>query len=203
MPWTAAIIAGGAASRLDSRDKSRLLVGNRSILERQLAAIRPLTDHVMVVANRPERFADTPVRVVPDMIAGAGALGGIYTALATASTEHVVAIACDMPFITSAFLARLVALAAEADLVIPKPADGYQPLCACYSRACVEPIRRRIGVHALRVQDLAEEVRVREVGPAELAEFDASGLLFFNVNTPGDHDRAEQLVAERHGQPQS
>jgi molybdopterin-guanine dinucleotide biosynthesis protein A len=203
MPWTAAIIAGGAASRLDNRDKSGLVVGGRTILEWQLAAIRPLTRHILVVANHPDRYAGTGLPVVADAIAGAGALGGIYTALSASATDHVVALACDMPFVTSAWLAYLVSLGGEADLVIPKPADGYQPLCACYSRACVEPIRSRLAAHALRVQDLADDVRVREIGPPELAAFDHADVLFFNVNTPEDHGRAEQLAAERSIRAQS
>jgi len=196
MPWTAAIIAGGSASRLGGRDKSSLLVGGRSILERQLEVLRPLTDRILLVANRPERFAPTRLPVVRDVVPGTGALGGIYTALTAAATDYVLALAADMPFLAGRFLEHLVSAAEAVDLAIPRSADGYQPLCACYARTCVEPLRRRIAAGALRVQDLAAEVRAREIGPAEIAEYDPHGLLFFNVNTPADYERAERL-AER------
>ena len=39
-----AILAGGQATRFGGRDKSALLVDGRSILDRQLAALAPLTD---------------------------------------------------------------------------------------------------------------------------------------------------------------
>jgi len=197
MPFTAAIIAGGRASRLAGRDKSSLRVGDRSILDRQLDVIRPLTDRILVVTNRPERFALTGLPVIRDAVPGMAALGGIYTALTAATTDCVLVLAGDMPFLNGPFLEHLVRAADSVDLAIPRSADGYQPLCACYARSCVEPVRRHLANRALRIQDLAAEVRTREIGATELAEYDPHGLLFFNVNTPGDYERAQQL-AERY-----
>ncbi len=193
MHWTAAIVAGGAASRLNGTDKSRLRVGGRSILERQLAALAPLTDRVVIVANDPDRFRDIGWPVVQDLMPGTAALGALYTALTTATTDRVLVLACDMPFLTGAFLQHVVARAAEVDLAIPRSADGYQPLCACYARACLEPVRRRLARGALRIQDLVRDVRTREIGADELAAVDPHGLLLFNVNTPDDYERARQL----------
>jgi len=197
MTWTAAIVAGGPASRFKGRDKSSLQIGGRSILERQLSVLGPLTERILVVANRPGRFRRAGLTVVRDLIPGAAALGGIYTALSSADTEQVLVIAADMPFLTSPFLEYLVSAAAGFDLTIPRSADGLQPLCAMYSRACVPPIRARIGGGALRIQDLATEVRTREIGPAELVRYDPDGLLFFNVNTPEDYERAATLATRR------
>lgn len=190
MPWTAAIVAGGPATRFEGRDKSSLPVGPCSILDRQLAVIRPLTDRVVVVANQPDRFRDTALPVVPDLVPGAGALGGIYTALRAATTEYVLVVACDLPFLTVRFLRHLADRAPGFDLAIPRSTDGLQPMCAMYSRACLEPIRARISAAALRVQDVAAELRTREIGPEELADYDPDGVLFFNVNTAADYQRA-------------
>ncbi len=202
MLWTAAIVAGGAASRLGGRDKSMLPVGNRSILDRQLAALRPLTDRILIVANDPDRFGHAPPPVVRDLVSGAGALGGIYTALRSATTEYVLVIACDLPFLTARFLEHLADSAPGFDLTIPRSPDGLQPLCAMYSRACLEPIRARIAEMTLGIQDLAAEVRTREIGPGELAAYDPDGLLFFNVNTPADYDRALEIAARRETAPE-
>jgi molybdopterin-guanine dinucleotide biosynthesis protein A len=202
MLWTAAIIAGGPASRLRGRDKSSLPVGNRSILDRQLAVLRPLTDRILVVANHPDRFRSTGVPVIRDVLPGAAALGGIYTALSSATTDYVIVIACDMPFLTGRFLEHLAEAAQGVDLAIPRSADGYQPMCASYSRDCLEPIRRRIADRTFRIQDLTTEVRTREIGPEELAAYDPDGLLFFNVNTPDDYERAQQLAERLEGRPE-
>src|SRR5439155_16087595 len=46
-----AILAGGRATRFDGRDKSALLVDGRTILDRQLDELSPLTDDVMIVGG--------------------------------------------------------------------------------------------------------------------------------------------------------
>ena len=100
--WTAAILAGGQVRRLGGRHKSALRVGADSILDRQLAVLRTLTPHILIVArHRPappsprlppslklrrtaEALAEAgrragtgmDVHVVEDRVAGAGALGG-------------------------------------------------------------------------------------------------------------------------------
>jgi molybdopterin-guanine dinucleotide biosynthesis protein A len=197
---TAAIVAGGPASRFEGRDKSALLIAGRSILERQISVLGSVTDRIMIVAGDVARFSAVGLPVVADLVPGAAAIGAVYTAINAARTENVLVVACDMPFLTRAFLEHLIECATDADLVIPHPADGYQPLCAVYARGCIGPIRSRIASRALRVQDLATEVRTREIGPDELARFDPDGLLFFNVNTPGDHARAEHLALHHDGQ---
>ena len=85
---------------------------------------------------------------------------------------------------------------AETDIVIPRTDDGHQPLCAAYGRACESVIRRRIDAGLLKVTDILVELRVRELGPEEVARFDPSGTLFMNVNTPDDYTRAQALVAD-------
>src|SRR5258705_2064567 len=85
--WTAAILAGGQARRLGGRDKGALRVGAGSILERQLSVLHALAPHILLVGHHPSApglgraSAGIDVRVVEDRIAGAGALGGLYTAL--------------------------------------------------------------------------------------------------------------------------
>ena len=85
----------------------------------------------------------------------------------------------------------------DADLVIPRTARGYEPLCAVYSRACAASIRERLTRGELEASRLPEGVRVAEVGPETLAAYDPDGLLFVNVNTPHDYERAKEVLEER------
>jgi molybdopterin-guanine dinucleotide biosynthesis protein A len=192
---TAAILAGGRARRLGGRDKSRIVIGGRTILARQLDVLRRLVPRIVIVANDPDAFADAGVPVLPDARPGSGSLGAIYTALADAGGP-VLVLACDMPFVTAPFLARVIEAGQDVDLAIPRGHDGYQPLCAQYAPACAGPLRRRIERGALKVVDLLGDVRVRELGPDEIQPFDADGLLLLNVNTDDDLARAERAAAQ-------
>lgn len=190
----AAILAGGRARRLGGGDKGALRIGPASIFERQLAVLDGVADRVFVVGAERALSIGRDVRVVPDRLPGSAALGGIYTALCESTGTHVLVVACDLPFLSSALLARLVELAVEeVDAVVPRTRDGLQPLCAVYARRLGERVRERIESGHLKIQDLFGAIRVRELGPDELVEFDPDGRLFFNVNTPGDLERAVRL----------
>jgi molybdopterin-guanine dinucleotide biosynthesis protein A len=184
---TAAILAGGRGRRLGGIDKSALIVGTQSILERQLGAVAGLTPHILIVAGDRSRFQRAAVQVVEDLIPGTGSLGGLYSALKTAATEQVLVIACDMPFLTTPFLARLVALGAGRDAAIPRDARGRHPLCASYATCIAEGLKSRIDVGDLRIGEALNGLDVRDVGPEELAPFDPEGLLLLNINTPSEY----------------
>jgi molybdenum cofactor guanylyltransferase len=208
--WTAAILTGGQARRLGGRDKSALRVGADSILDRQLAVLRTLTPHILIVGSAfAEASADksavakgsadkerTNVRVVEDRIAGAGALGGLYTALIDAPTEQVLVIACDMPFISAPFLTALARLGAGVEAAIPRDGHGPHPLCASYQRRVAPRLKTRIDAGMLRIGDALRELEVRDIGPDELAPFDPDGRLLLNVNTPADYERARRAAGE-------
>jgi len=193
----AAILAGGRARRLGGRDKRALRVGPTTILERQLSALDGLADRVFVVGGDPIAGGDPHPAVVPDRLPSAGALGGLYTALCEAAGTHVLVVACDLPFVTAALLARLMSMAdSECDAVVPRSNDGLQPLCAVYARRLSGDVRRRIESGCLKIQDLLGAIRVRELGPAEIAALDAGDRLFFNVNTPDDLAEALRLSSQ-------
>ena len=195
---TAAIIAGGQARRFGGRDKGELAIGDARIIDRQIAVLREVADHLVIVAHEDDRYRSLGLPVFEDLVPGAGALGGIYTAITVAPDPQTLVVACDMPFLSVPFLRHLANAGRDVDLAIPRTADGYQPLCASYSRSCADPIRRRLEVGALKVLALLSDVQVREIGPDDIAPYDPDGMLFFNVNTPDDYARSLTLL-ERQG----
>lgn len=192
--WTAAIIAGGKATRLGGRDKCLLPLGSARIIDHQLAVLSLMTDHLLIVANQMDRFREFGLPVVPDLVPGAGALGGIYTAIMSAKTQQTLAVAGDMPFLTAALLARIVDVGRDVEVAIPRNAAGHQPLCASYAKACAERLRRRIDTCQLKAIDILPDFIVREIGPEEIATLDPDDLTLFNVNTPDDYARAIDLM---------
>lgn len=182
----AAILAGGRASRLDGVNKGTLIVGRAAIIDRQLQTLRDISDEIFVVGRDDDAWASRGLRVVPDEVPNAGALGGIYTAIVRSPAERTLVVACDLPFLSGAVLHRMVGME-EADLVIPRHARGYEPLCAIYSRACAEDIRSRIDHGLFEASRLPTGLRV--------TEFDVDNdAMFVNVNTPHDYERAKELV---------
>ncbi len=188
----AAILAGGVARRMGGTSKASLRIGTERIIDRQLRALAPVASAIFIVAPDAAPYDGLGLDVVPDVIPGAGALGGIYTAIVASPLPRTIVLACDMPFVTTE-LFRLMAGVTGADVVIPRGARGYEPLCAVYSKACGPPIRARIARGELQAAAPPAGVRVAELGPEKLAGLDEDGLLFANVNTPHDYAKARTL----------
>jgi molybdopterin-guanine dinucleotide biosynthesis protein A len=191
---TAAILAGGRSTRFGGRDKSALVFGGRSILERQITELLRVTDDILVVGEPPTVVrSDARVRLVPDRVSGCGPLGGLDAALAAARDDVVAIVACDMPFVTAALLTHLLDLAQDTDAVVPRTERGYHPLCAVYTRACHPVVARRLADRRLAMTGLLEEVRVRELTSGEIDAFGDRHRLLANVNTPADYEELEGL----------
>lgn len=192
---TAAILAGGLSRRMGGADKAALRFGGRRIIEYQVAALGQITDSIIIVGGDPARFADLGIRAVPDVVDRCGALGGIYSALVAADHPRTLVVACDMPFLSVPLLRRLAQPSAfDADIVMPRTPEGRQPLCAVYAARCADAIRLRIERALLKAGDLGDDLRVEEIGAEELATYDPDGLMFVNVNSPHDYERAKDLM---------
>jgi molybdopterin-guanine dinucleotide biosynthesis protein A len=190
----AAILAGGQARRMAGANKATLRIGSQTIIDRQLALLRQVADPVFVVSGRSDRTegVDEATTIVPDILPGTGPLGGIYTALISSPHPRTLVIACDMPFLTLPLL-QMLTRPSDADVVIPRYTRGYEPLCATWSAAAADAIRRRIARGDLKAALVIEDLRAEELGPELLASCDPDGLLFVNVNTPHDYERAREV----------
>ena len=187
---TAAILAGGRATRFDGHDKSALVVSGRTILDRQIAELSQVASDLLIVGGESRAGVPEGVRHVADQVPGCGPLGGLHAALSAARGAAVLVVACDMPFLSAPLLRHLLTLADGApggdvvDIVVPRTERGYHPLCAVYTRACLEPIARRLADGRLTLVALLDDVRVRVVTAEALAAFGDPDRLLANVNTP-------------------
>src|SRR5207249_9990014 len=186
------VVRGGGARRFGGRDKSALIVGGRRILDRQVAELRQLTDDVFLVGGAPAD-GEAGLRTVPDRVSDCGPLGGLDAALAASRDDRLVLVACDMPFVTAPFLARLLALTRDADVVVPRTERGYHPLCAAYTRACQPAVTRRLAERRLKMLELLEDLKVHVVEQEDLARFGGERVLA-NLNTPDELHDLEALL---------
>src|SRR5512138_2132935 len=130
---TVCIQAGGQSSRM-GEDKALKTFLGRPLIQRVIDRLSPIADELIVTTNRPDeyRFLDLPL--FSDLKPGRGALGGLYTAIASASHPNVAVVACDMPFASPTFFeeAAKLLVSDEADVVIARVA----------SRATLAPAQR-------------------------------------------------------------
>jgi len=191
---SAAILVGGRATRFDGRLKAALTVGGRTILERQVEALRVAGVRDVIVVGAWPLPAVAGVRHVPDILDERSGLGGLYSALLMATTPVVLVLAGDMPFLQPSLLSRLATVGDNADAAVPRTGGRWHPLCAGYRRTVAPLVKVQLASGSLRVTDAVHRMRVDELGAEDLASFDPDGILLMNLNTPGDYERARQLA---------
>jgi molybdopterin-guanine dinucleotide biosynthesis protein A len=192
---TTIIFAGGLGTRLGGVKKALLEVGGRSIVERTLDVVRPLSAALIVVDND-DSLAHLPgIRIVPDVEMRAGVLTALYSGLLAAETELCLVVACDMPFLNPALLRWLVEQAAGFDVVLPVVDGQMDPMHAVYRReACLGAIGRALARGEKRMISYLGDVRVRQVAEAELRQHDPELRSLFNVNTPESLEEARAMA---------
>ena len=189
------ILAGGASKRMGNKNKAFLKIGEKSIIERVLDAISVVVPQVILITNSPEQFIHLNRPLYQDILPGNGPLGGIYTGLINSTTNYDLVVACDMPYIQSQLLRLLINYSQDYDIVIPSTPDGYHPLCAIYSKACIDPIEKLVNDGSLKVTNLFNYVKVKEVKLTEIyPEFDLNVLL--NINTDQDYEKALAISSQ-------
>jgi molybdopterin-guanine dinucleotide biosynthesis protein A len=187
---TAIILVGGKSRRMGA-DKAFLELDGTPLFERVLEVCREVFGRVVVVGDQTGRFAGYGLPVHPDIYPGS-ALGGLYTGLVHAETPYVFAAACDLPFPSGTVIDHLASLRHGFDAVVPKGADGYEPLFAVYSKTCLEPMRRFLEEGKVRIFDLYPELNVRYVPTKELVSLAGDDRALLNVNTPEEFARASR-----------
>jgi molybdopterin-guanine dinucleotide biosynthesis protein A len=178
-------------------DKALKLFLGRPLIQRVVERLAPIADEMIVTTNRPDDYAFLDTRLTPDLKPGRGALGGLYTAIATASNPFVAVVACDMPFASATLLEAATRLMVdeEADVVIPKTDQGYEPIHAVYRRkTCLPAIEAAINADVWKVIAWFPQVRVRVLTFEEIKRYDPARLAFWNVNTPEEFVEAEKLA---------
>jgi molybdopterin-guanine dinucleotide biosynthesis protein A len=193
---TVCIQAGGQSSRM-GEDKALKTFLGRPLVQRVVERLTPLADEVILTTNRPDNYAFLKVPLFSDLKPGRGALGGLYTAIASASNPIVAVVACDMPFASASFFEEGTRLLEdeEADVVIAKSEEGYEPLHAVYRReTCLPAIEAAIDADMWKVVAWFPQVKVRVLTSDEIKRYDPSGLAFWNVNTPEEFAKAEEIA---------
>ena len=182
------VLTGGNSSRM-GRDKATLPWGESTLVEHIAGCVRTATLNTsrgnstscgtVTLIGAPERYADLGLRAVADRYENCGPLGGICTALEITSADWNLIVACDMPGVTTDFLAGLLAAAetAEADCLIPE-IDGLHPLCAVYHRRAAPIAKRQILDKSLKMHDFVAHLRT--------VAFPSAAAFMENMNTPQD-----------------
>jgi molybdopterin-guanine dinucleotide biosynthesis protein A len=126
----AGIFVGGASRRMGGRPKGLLLAPSGETI---VARWRRMLDALGVpslLVGKHDAYAPLGIESIEDSPAGIGPLGGLVALLARAGGRRVIAVACDMPFVSEPLLEKLAAHPSHACAVAPKRGGMWEPLFA-------------------------------------------------------------------------
>lgn len=196
------VVLAGGASRRYGAPKALATVAGERIADRAIRAVREAAGRAVLVANDAPTFGVLGLPMRPDARPGAGALGGIHTAVVWAQEEScagALVVACDMPFLSTGLLAELGRFASPEDEAVVPASDskrGLEPLCAYYGVGCRPAIERALDRGDRAIISFFPEVRVRTLPAETVARFGDPARLFYNVNTREDRELAERWARE-------
>ncbi|MDI3469772.1 MAG: Molybdenum cofactor guanylyltransferase [Pseudolabrys sp.] len=205
-PTFGLILAGGLARRMGGGDKAKIEIGGVSILDRVIATLSAQCAGMVINANGdPERFADTGLPVIADSVPGfAGPLAGVLAGLDWLAgqdngIEWILSVPGDCPFLPDDLAERLHAarrkMGSGVPLACARSGEWRHPVIGLWPLALREDLRK-----ALVEEDLRKiEVWTARHGIAVADWPDTPVDPFFNVNTPDDAARAQQLAAQMAG----
>lgn len=166
----AGILVGGEARRFGGYPKG-LLRGptGDSLVDALGASLRALQIPYVHVGRHPA-YAICGVPTLDDERTGVGPLGGLLTLFRYAGPRDVLALACDLPFVSIALLHRLATACAGAAAVAPRRAQRWEPLFARYAaQEALLVAERRAAAGRCDLQGLLDDLHAT-VLPTEASD---------------------------------
>jgi FdhD protein len=193
---TAVILAGGKSTRMKS-NKALLPYSGELFIERIHRQLSALFPEVILVTNTPDLYRFLPCTMVPDEFPGLGSLAGIHAGLKHSKTERIFVVACDMPYLNSELMRRMIAKAQESDVVIPESDGGLEPLHAVYSKNCLPAMEAALKDGKIKIVDCLDWSKVTVLSRVEISAVDPEFQSFRNINTPEEYFRFREEMQDR------
>jgi molybdopterin-guanine dinucleotide biosynthesis protein A len=186
------VLAGGQSERMGHCCKHHDLLAGMPLYEHVLLRLGPICEGVVVVENagRVDLTAYAGIRVVRDLIADTGPLGGIYSGLVASNSWFNFVIGADMPYASPQLAGAMetYALQNKFDIVYPNIDGLLEPLFAIYSQrvAAVALGLLNAGCRSVRELFANAQLSVGAIDRQFVMRYDKKLMSFFNINTPDD-----------------
>ncbi|MEL7567780.1 MAG: molybdenum cofactor guanylyltransferase [Dehalobacterium sp.] len=180
------ILAGGQSIRM-GQDKTLMTYNDETLVEHTIKEMKKIADEIIIASNDTNKYNLPGLVEIPDIYPGMGPLGGMHAGLLKARNEYSFVVSCDMPLFSSKLASLLLERRAEYDVVVPEMGANLEPLCAVYSKRCIEAIEKCLQADIKQVFQFYPDVRVLKVSKSELSKIGEAEKLFFNLNTPEDY----------------
>ncbi len=190
MKLSAVLLVGGESMRM-GRDKATLVLNGEPLWERQLSLLRSLAPVEILISGRVDPIWRPPdTTFVSDSVPSRGPLGGLASAIAAINGTHLLALAVDMPFLTTTNLQGISDRAKPGCGVLPFIGSRAEPLAAIYPRESTDELQSALKQGELSLQRVTKTlISAKLLCPIAVSQPDMHW--YQSVNTPADLARAK------------
>jgi len=197
------ILAGGQSRRMGGNEKAFLKLGSHPLVGIVFSRLCDQLTKVIINANGdPDRFGFLDVPVQSDIVTGfAGPLAGVHAGMIWARNNRprvscICTVAADTPFFPADLVLRFSQSAIERDKIVLAASDGFRhPVFGLWPVSLHDDLTRFLsGGETGKVMAFVKEHDWQSV---EFPLYEKSGISFdpfFNVNTPDELARAQQIL---------
>ena len=196
LPCTGVILSGGLSTRFNGQNKAFIRVGGKRILDRLYTIFADLFTEIILVTNDPMQFVEWDLTIVTDIYPVRSSLTGIHAGLFFSQNPFAFFSACDTPFLKKDIVEVLLEnIDRNTDIVMPDTSAGMEPLCAIYSKRCLNAAGHHIHQNKFKIQRALGKHRLKKIPETVLRSVDPDLTSFFNINTAEDLAKAEEMAA--------
>ena len=206
MEKSAVVLAGGFSKRF-GQDKGLLKLAGKPLILHILDKVSTVVDEVLVVVSSKSQektytyFLKQNAKTVIDKYETKNPLVGALTGFEKAQGKYSLLLPCDTPFISSKIAAFLLELCVDKEAVIPRWPNGYiEPLQAVYyTKSALNVANKALQDKKQNMRSMIASLKkVCYVSTLVLKHIDPKLTTFFNINTPKDLRKAEQMLLDAH-----
>lgn len=187
MKISAVLLAGGESRRM-GKDKASIFFRGRPLWQNQvdlLCTLQP--EGIFLSARTDPPWRPWGVQFVPDEPPSRGPLSGLAATLARISTDHLLALAIDLPLMTENYLRVIYSLIEPGRGVLPMIDNRAEPLVAIYPKSTAPDFMTALSGSDFSLQSLTKKlVQAGKLSPVNVLQGERN--LFRNLNKLSDFD---------------
>ena len=187
---TAAILVGGKSTRM-GKDKKKLVISGKALLQSIIDQLAVLFDEIIIVGCSEDEIVGIHgiTGVYPDILDISASLTGIYTALLYSQSDYVYITACDMPNYDLVFIRHMMTLLEEnpdKKGCVTRYKEWIEPFNAFYSRDLLPSAEHFLKSGRKSVFHYLSRENIYYIAEKDARAYTPDWSLFCNLNTPGD-----------------
>ena len=144
--------------------------------------LKPICSEILI-STKNASYSKFGFPLVSDEIPDCGPIGGLYSALKVAKADFILVLACDMPYVSTEILERMIEKHSGFQCVIPRMDNKIEPLCAIYSKSMIGKIEDQIRSGNFAMHNLIQE------SLHHFVDFESDSNAFRNINTADEFEK--------------